>query len=175
MLLFLTGMERYLIVDHQKFTYEGLFNYAELFAVIGGWFFDKNYDWYEKMNQEDLSSTGRQIRVVLEPWKNISDYYKLRIKIRLNVHDLKEVEVESEGQNLRLNQGLIKMTVDGYVISDRKNKWNEKPFYWFLSIILDKYFFRNHFAKAENWLKNDVQDLYTHIRTHLNVFKKYQS
>lgn len=163
--------ERKLIIDHLKFKYEGLFNLTELYEIISGWFFEKGWDWYEKINEEQVTSTGKQIRLVLEPWKSISDYHKLAVRIKVNFTDIKEVEVEHRGKKLRLNQGEIRMIFDGYVVSDRKNKWSEKPFYWFLSIIIEKYLLRSPLTRTEKWLKSDVDDLYNKIKDYLNVFK----
>lgn len=168
--------ERKLVIDHLKFSYEGLFNLNEVYSVISTWFFEKGYDWYEKMNQELVTAQGRQIKMVLEPWKSVTNFYKLIIQIRLNFIDVKEVEVEKEGQALRLSQGLVRMTIDGYVLSDRSGAWTEKPFYWFLTIIGQKYFFRDHFARMEAWLKSDVDDMYNKVKNYLNAMKySYQA
>jgi len=162
--------ERTLVVDHLKFSYEGLFNAAELYNVISTFFFEKGWDWYEKLNQEQITPEGKQVNIVFEPWKNVSDYYKLVTKIVFNLTDLKEVEVEHEGKTIRLNQGMVKITFDGYVIGDRKKKWT-KPFFWFLTVILEKYFFHEHLAKFETWIKSDIDDLLYKIKTYLNVYK----
>mgnify|MGYP001608769909 CR=1 FL=1 len=163
--------ERKLIIDHLKFNYEGLFNVNEVYSVISTWFFEKGWDWYEKINQEQVTPEGRQIRIVLEPWKSVSNFYKLIIHIKLHFVDVKEVEVEHQGETLRLSQGAIRMTVDGYVMSDRSGAWTSTPFYWFLTILGQKYFFRDHFAKMEAWIRSDVDDLYNKIKNYLNVFK----
>jgi len=163
--------ERTLVVDHLKFSYEGLFNAGELYAITSSFFFEKNYDWHEKLNQEMITPSGKQIYIILDPWKNISDYYKLSTNIKIIMTDLKEVEVEHEGQMLKLTQGQLKITFDGYVVSDRKGKWSERPIYWFLSIIMEKYFYRNHLEKFETWIKSDIEDLMYKIKAYLNVYK----
>jgi len=163
--------ERTLVVDHLKFSYEGLFNASELYAVINTFFFEKNYDWHEKLNQEMITPSGKQVYIILDPWKNISDYYKLSTNIKIIMTDLKEVEVEHEGQTLKLNQGMLKITYDGYVIGDRKGKWSGKPTYWLLSILMEKYFYRHHLAKFETWIKSDIEELMYKIKSYLNVYK----
>ncbi len=163
--------ERKLIVDHLKFSYDGLFNAEALYAVVSGWFFEKGWDWHEKLNQELVTPEGRQIHIVIEPWKSAGNYNKLRMIIKINLNDLKEVEIKHEKEVLRLSQGQVRMIFDGYVISDRHNMWKEKPFHWFLSIVMEKYFFREHFAKFEDWIKSDVDDLHQKIKNYLNVFK----
>lgn len=163
--------ERHLVVDHLKFGYEGLFNAAEVYNIISSFFFEKGYDWYEKYNDEQVTPKGKQIYLVLQPWKNASNYYKLQVKITLNINDIKELEVEQKGETMKVNQGIIRMVIDAYVFSDRKGKWGEKPFYWLFSILADKYFFREHYKKFEDWVKSDVEDLQYKIKTYLNVYK----
>ena|SRR3989338_2199754 len=163
--------ERKLVIDHLKFSYEGLFNVSEFYALISSWFFEKGWDWNEKMNQEQITPEGKQIRLILEPWKSVSDYYKLIMHLKINFIDVKDVEVEHNTETLRLNQGVIRMTFDGYVLSDRQSEWTTKPFRWFMSVLFDKYLFKDHFAKFETWIKSDVDDLHTKIKNYLNVFK----
>lgn len=163
--------ERYLIVDRLKLSYEGLFNADELYSLISQFFYEKGWDWYEKMNQTVATSSGKHIRMVFEPWKNVSDYHKLVVAIKLNIVDLKDIKVEHEGKTIRINQGTIRMIFDGYVISDRKSKWSQKPLYWFMGILFEKYFFRSHYQKAEAWIKSDVEDLHQKIKSYLNSFK----
>lgn len=171
--------ERSLVVDHLKFSYDGLFNAAELYNLISSFFFEKGWDWKERLNLEQITPHGKQIRIHLEPWKSVSDYYKLIIDIKLNMNDLKDVEVQHQGQTLRLNQGEVKIIFDGYVVSDRFDRWTKSPkspFYWFLAVVGQKYFFRDHFARNETWLKSDLEDLYGRIKRYLNVFKyNYQA
>jgi len=163
--------EKNLVVDRLKFSYEGLFNVAELYNIISTFFYDKFYDWYEKYNDEQITPKGKQIYLVLQPWKNASDYYKLEIKVHLIISEIKEVEVEQKGEIIKINQGIIKMIVDAYVISDRNEKWSEKPLYWFFSVLADKYLFREHYKKFEDWVKSDLEDLMYKIKTYLNVYK----
>ncbi|MBU0456975.1 MAG: hypothetical protein ABH824_06715 [Nanoarchaeota archaeon] len=164
-------VERTLVIDRLKLSYDGLFNTSELYSVISSFFFERGWDWYEKMNQEQVTPEGKQIHIILEPWKNISDYYKITASIKIHLTDIKDVEVEHDKQILNVSQGSVKITFDGFVVSDRANNWNEKPFYWFLSIILEKYFFKNHYDKAASWIESDVEDLHHQIKSYLNTFK----
>ena len=163
--------ERHLVIDHLKLSYDGLFKIDELYAVISNWFYEKGWDWYEKMNEEQITSTGKQIRIILEPYKNVSDYYTQVISIKLIIKNVKEVDVETKGELVRLHHGLIRMTIDAYLVTDRKGKWKDKPFLWFLSVIFDKYFFREPYLKMENWLKTEVDHLHNQIKDYLNLIK----
>ena len=169
--------ERHLIVDHLKFSYEGLFNATEIYNLIVSFFYEKGWDYHEKMNQELITPSGKQITLILLPWKSSSDYYKLQIKLKVHLIDIKDVEVEHQGQNLKINQGLLRMTIDGYVLSDRNNAWSFDPkekksvWYWLFSLLMEKYFFHNHFRKFETWVKSDIDDLLIKLKSYLNTYK----
>lgn len=163
--------ERTIVVDHLKFSYEGLFNLPELYNLISGFFFDKGYDWNEKINQEMITPDGKQIRLVFEPWKNSSDYYKIIIRVKVHCTDVKDVEIEQEGRTLRLNQGLVHILFDAHVMADRHGKWEGKPFLWFLNVFMQKYFFDEHWNTMRDWVASDVDDLHHKIKDYLNVFK----
>ena len=163
--------ERHLALDHLKFGYEGLFNEGEVFSIISSFFYEKGYDWNERVNEEQITPNGKQIHIIVVPWKNVSDYYKIMVKITLNIIDLKEVEVEQQGQSLKLGQGVLRMTTDAYVMSDRKGKWEGSTLKWLFMVLTEKYLFRNHLAKFETWVKSDVEDLMHKVKTYLNTNK----
>ena len=163
--------ERTLVVDQLKFTYEGLFNASEVYKLVDGWFYEKGWDKNEFMNQELVTPTGRQIKIILEPWKTITDYFKLVMRVKIHMNDVKDVEIEKDGQKIKVNQGEIRMIFDGYVLSDRQGIWNSKPIWWFLSILSNKYLFRENYGRAERWILSDVDDLYQKVKSFLNVYK----
>ena len=84
--------------------------------------------------------------------------------------DLKEVDVEHSGKNLRLSQGTVRLYIDGYIVSDRNGKWTKSPFYWFISYLIERVFNKSHFARMEDWIRSDVSDLYDKIKSYLNAF-----
>lgn len=162
--------EQQVVVNGLQFSYEGLFNATELYKVVSSFFFDKGYDWWEKMNQEMVTQEGRDVRLIFEPWKNVSDFYKLIIKIKLNMLKVNDVEVELDGQMIRTSRGLIEMTIDGYIIYDRKGQWLSKPFYWMLMIFVSRYLFMDNTKRFNAWLKSDIDHLVTNVKKYLNVY-----
>jgi len=162
--------ERYLVVDRLKFSYEGLFNVSEVYAVITNFFFDKGWDYYEKVNQELVTPSGKQFRFVIKPFKSVTDFYKIHILIKLNFFDVKEVEIEHKGQMVRMNQGLMRMMIDAHIQADRKEVWTDGGVKWFLQLIFQKYFFKQHFDQTKDWLESDVSDLYEKVRTYMNSY-----
>jgi len=163
--------EKKLVIDQMKLTFEGIFDLNGLYRTIDSWFYEKNYDKWEKRNYEQVMPTGKDIEIELLPWKKTTDYFKNTIRIRMRFTNIKDVEIEKEGVKLRLNQGKIMMIFDGYLESDYEGKWEEKPLFFLIRTLFDKYVFRPYFNKFEKWLVNDVYDVHGRIQRFLNLYR----
>ena len=162
--------EKRLVIDQLKLTFDGPFDLPGLYKLIDNFFYERNWDKFEKLNTEQVLPTGRNIKIELVNWKSITDYYKITMRIRLYSKDLIHTSIEHDGKTVELNKGKVMLVIDGYVDADRHGKWEGSPFNWFLREIFDKYIFKGHFGKAEQWLVSDVNDLYGQIQTYLNVY-----
>lgn len=166
--------EKKLIVDQVKFTYEGLFDLTELYRLIDSFFYQRNWDKYEKQNIEQVFPTGKHIQWELWPFKNITDYYRMHIKIRARFIDVVKVEVEYEGRKVKLDQGRVRIIFDGYVESDRHQLWEKSPFFWFMRTMLERYVYKRHFRQQEQWLLSDLEELLGRIKSFFNVYRGYE-
>src|SRR3989338_925205 len=163
--------ENRLIVDQTKLTYEGVFDLKGLFEMITQFFYEKGGDYVEKLNTEQIMPQGKTIKIELAPYKNITDYYKLIYRIRIYGTGIKQVELSKDGAKVPLDDGKLMIVIDGYIMSDRYNKWENQPVQWFFRALVDKYIFKVHFLKAEQWLLSDIDDLYLRIKSFLNVYR----
>jgi len=163
--------EKKLVIDQLRLNYEGLFDIPEMYKMIDGWFYEKGYDKYEKKNEEQVLPTGKEIIIDLRPWKKITDYAKNEIRIRIFMHHVKEIDIEKEGAKVTMHQGQIQMIFDGYLETDYENKWENKPIYFFLRTLFDKYIYKGYTSKFEDRLVNDVHDIHTRIKSFLNVYR----
>ena len=160
-----------LVIDQTKLTYEGIFNLKGLYEMITQFFYEKGGDYEEKLNTEQIFPHGRNIKIELAPYKNITDYFKLIYRIRIYGTGIKNVELEQDGAKIPLNDGKLMIIIDGYIMSDRYRKWEHKPIQWFFRALADKYIFKGHYLKAEQWLMSDVDDLYLRLKSFLNVYR----
>lgn len=163
--------ERKIIVDKLRLTYEGLFSVSELFKLVDTYFREKGYDKREKMNFEKVTPTGKFINLEIQPWKKFTDYVKCEVEMRLVMSDLKEVEVEREGVKIKLNQGKVQIVFDGWLTTDYENRWEGKPFFYFLRTIFDKYIYRVYTNKYEHHVIEDVNQIHDRIKGLLNLYR----
>ena len=163
--------EKKLVIDQLKLTYEGLFDLNGLYRVIDSWFYEKGYDKFETKNYEMVLPTGKDIEIELNPWKKITEYFKVTMRLRLRFMNVKNVEIEKDGKKVKINQGKIWLIIDGYLESDYENKWEKNPLLYFLRTLYDKYIFKGYFAKAEKWCVNDVYQLHGIVQRYLNLYR----
>ncbi len=163
--------EKKIVVENLKIEYEGLFSIAELYKLIDRWFKDQGYDKKEIKNIEQVGHEGKYIELELVPWRNVSDYVKYEIKLRLFARNVKEVDVEKDGVKVKLNQGKVLIIIDGYFTTDHEGRWESRPTMFFWRTILDKYFYRGPLVKLESGLVEEISNLHTTLKAFLNLYR----
>jgi hypothetical protein len=163
--------ERRLVVDHLKLSYEGLFNIHELYNLIDRWFREKGFDKRERRNQEIVRPNGRYIELLLEPWKKITDYARHIIRVEIRMLNIKDVVVEQDGKHHNMQSGKVNITFDGYLDTDYEDRWEQKPFYFFIRTLFDKFVYRTYSAQFEDLLAENVAQLHQAIKSFLNLYR----
>ena len=163
--------EKKLVIDQLKLTYEGLFDLNAFYRLVDSWFYEKQYDKHELRNYEQVLPTGKDVELELLPWKKTTTYFKNIIRMRIKFLNVKDVEIEKEGVKLNINQGTIRMIIDGYLESDYEGWWEDRPMFYFIRTLFDKYIYKSQFDKYQGWLIHDIQDLHSRIQKFLNLYK----
>ena len=163
--------ERRLVVDHMRLKYEGLFDLFEFYKLIDNWFREKAFDKRELRNQEHVRPDGKYVELILMPWKKISDYARHVIRIELRVFNLKDVVIERDGNRIKANQGKVDIIIDGYLDTDHEDRWEQKPFYFFMRTLFDKFVYRTYSTQYEELLIENVSQLHTLMKSFLNLYK----
>ncbi|MCX6709494.1 MAG: hypothetical protein NTV63_00880 [Candidatus Woesearchaeota archaeon] len=157
------------VVENLSLSYSGLFNAKELYSTINSWFKEKGYDRREIKNEEHVYPQGKFIDIELQPYKKVSDYAKIVIRIQLTMKDVKDVDIEKEKHKLRLNQGRVDFTFDSYLETDYESRWEQTPFYFLLRTIYDKFIYRSYTRRFEEKASSDLKELYEEIKSFLNM------
>ncbi|MBS3176925.1 hypothetical protein J4457_06855 [Candidatus Woesearchaeota archaeon] len=163
--------ERQIVVEKMHLEYEGLFSVAELYKFINEWLEDKGYDKREKKNIEAVHPEGKSIEIEVEPWKKVTDYAKNVIKLKMAFEEVKEVEIEKEGAKVKLNQGKVHITFDGYLETDYENRWEGKPIFFVIRTMFDKYVYAPFTAGFTEGVKRDIMHLHNNIKAFLNLYR----
>ena len=163
--------ERHVVIDKLRLNYEGLFKVTDLYKTVDNWLREKGYDKREKMMAESVTKGGKYVEWIMEPWKKITDYATIVIKLRVILTDIQEVEVEIDNQKVNMNQGKARFVFDGYIETDYESKWESKPLFFFLRTIMDKYIFKPYTVGFDSNAASDINDLNMRIKSFLNLYR----
>ena len=116
--------ERTLVVDHLKFSYEGLFSAPELYNLISSLFFEKGWDWYEKMNEEIITSilnVGELYYALLKKNAEAAEIWYEKLKqsaVLINVEIIKKaMKFRFENKSKKFSS----IDCVGYVLAKERN------------------------------------------------------
>ncbi|MBW2985328.1 hypothetical protein KY313_01600 [Candidatus Woesearchaeota archaeon] len=163
--------EMELIIEQVRLTYEGLFKATDLYKLIDNWLRTHGYDKRELKSIEKITPSGKYIEVESLPWKKQTEYVKNDIKIRMQLSDVTEVEVEQNGVTVKLNKGKVHFVFDGYLTTDYEQRWEQKPSFIFIRALFDKFFYKTYMDRWKANMIKDVNDLHDTIKSFLNLYR----
>ncbi|MFH1134065.1 MAG: hypothetical protein V1735_06245 [Nanoarchaeota archaeon] len=164
-------VERRLVVDGMKLGYKGLFNASELYKLIDYYFRERGFTKHELKNFEMVMPAGKQIEVIKEPYWKINDYTKFVIRVSLVMTEVKEVAIEKDGTKVKMNQGNVEITFDGFLELDFEHRWEKRPVFYFIRAIFDQFVYKVETEKFEEGLTKEVNELHTQVKAFLNLYR----
>ncbi len=160
-----------IVIDGKKLEYEGLFDPGELYAVIDRLMAQHTFDKNEFMNSQHVYEDSKQMEMDLRPYKKLSDYVKVELKIKIKATNLKLVEIEKGGVKKKLYNGNVKVRFIGYLITDYENAWEMKPFYYLIRMLTDKFIYKSYVHEAKTELITVANEVYDELRSYLNMHR----
>ncbi len=155
----------------QKLTHKGFWNFKEFYEFCFDWL--QNEGWYlaEKEYKEKISAIGKNVEIKWEATKEITDYFKYKLKLNWQVLGLVDAEVEEEGKKIKTNKGEVKITFEAILMKDYESKWEDKPIWKFLRGTYDKYIIKTTAEEQAAKLIGDTNELIGQVKAFLNLGK----
>ena len=163
--------EKRLVIDELELNYSGLFDINELLNAIDQIAADKGYSKQEKRRTETVTQTGKEFYMELRPVKRKTAYYVLMLKLRISIHNMKEVEVRRDDKKVILNEGEIKILFDAWTTTDFEFRWESNPIYYFLRNMFERAFWKVHTDRYLDELVEDCHFLHRNIKAYLNAHR----
>lgn len=111
--------------------FEGIIDMKELYRQMKLWLEDKGYakeDTIEKSYVEKVKPEGKQIEILWEGGKTVSDYIKYKINVTFLFLNTSEVEVQRENIKIKLYKGSFQIFIVGIVEEGGKEWESLGPF-----------------------------------------------
>lgn len=164
-------VERIVLVDKQKMTYEGIFIVKDLYELIDNYLERNGYQKRDLNSSEVVKKEGRFIVMKFEPWKQLSDYAKSVFKVNMRLDEVRDLEIEKEGTKMHANQGKVTLIFDAYLENDFEHKWENKPGFFFVRVLFDKYIFKPFTTNYQSIVMRDFTKFINELRAFLNLYK----
>ena len=85
--------------------------------------------------------------------------------------DVKEIKVKKGKRKKRLNSGNALIIFDGILETDISGKWQQKPVFYFLRAVVDKFIYKFYMNKFEDKLAKDVYELNDTLKEFFDSYK----
>ena len=63
------------------------------------------------------------------------------------------------------------MVMDGYLDTDYEDRWESKPFYFFIRTLFDKFVYRTYSTQYEELLVENCLQLHSTMKAFLNLYQ----
>ncbi len=158
------------VIKGKSISYEGIFNYADLIVLIESFFKKRGFQKHVINHSEHVDKNGKQVKLKIRPHREKKGA-KLEVQATMVIKDMKDDVKEVDGLKISVNKGRIKITVDAYVITDVRGKWEAKPEYTFIKTIFEKFLFSGKAKDYAGWVSKDANDFLDEARSFLNLNK----
>ena len=160
-------LQKELVINNRELIYKGVFRYKELFATINRALEERGYSKNQKKSEELVTEVGKKSYVELRPYKYITAYGKVLIKMKI----LLDKVTETIHENQKFQQGNVSIVFDAWVLTDYEARWGMKPFVYFLKGLIHQFLYKwpleSSFAGTAT---KDTAYVYAHIK---KLFRSY--
>jgi len=163
--------EKRLIIDAIELKYHGLFDLPNLLTEIDKISKARGYSRNEKSREERVTPSGKEFVMEIRPVKKKSAFYALMVKLRVNIHSMKDVEVEQDGRKVVRNEGEISIIFDGWTTTDYKWRRESSPVFYYLRNMFERVIGKVHTDIYIDELVDDTHFFHKNIKAYLNMHR----
>jgi len=160
--------EKNLIINHKKIAHHGLFRADEIFATVNHALEERGYTKREKKSEELVSPGGRLFQMELRPFKVVSSFVTLMIRVHFTFDNVTETTKEVSGVKQKFEQGEVEILFDAWILSDYEHRFGMTPFKFFMKGVINKYLYNSSVDdKFQQQLADDTAFIYARANEYL--------
>jgi len=152
-----------------KVKQTGIFDFKELYRYCYSWLVDEGYLLTEKNYNEKINPNGKEIEIIWDARKKISDYFRFVMKVTWRILGMTTVEVEENGKKLKMDKAQVEIKVEATLEKDYEHRWENNAFTKFLRGAYDKYIIRGRIDQYEGKLFVETDEFLAQIKSFLAI------
>jgi len=164
-------VEKKFVIDGMKLSYNGPFDIIEFYKKVEDWIQDKGKEKDIKKKVENVEPSGKKIEWFIEIWEDVAEYARNVVRMRALFTDVKEVKMKKGKRKKKLNSGKVLIVLDGIIETDIEGRWQQKPIFYFLRALVNRFVWHFYMIKFEDKLSKDCYDLNDTLTDFFNSYK----
>ncbi|MEK6855464.1 MAG: hypothetical protein AABX73_04545 [Nanoarchaeota archaeon] len=156
-------------VIQEKVEQDGLMDFPALYSYAHSIFKEELYGIDEEKYIEKITGNKRDITIEWKATKQLSDYFRIEDKIKFEIKNMTDVEVEIDGAKKKMNKGQITIDIKGIVVKDFDSKWEKSPFTRFTRDVYNKYIIPSRVRDTKEKIKLDIITFKEKIKAFLEL------
>ena len=163
-------VEKKQIVYDLMLKYNGPLSVEEFYSETEKWMREKGMHKELKRKSEQVTPKGRRIEWIIEAWKSFDHDNKEVVRLRALFDTVKEVNIKRKNRSIRFNEGDVFIVIEGFLETQLAKRWTQKPMYFFLRTLYDKYIWPI-LNKYDGEVLADSYDLHKRLKAFFDVYK----
>ncbi|HLD33785.1 MAG TPA: hypothetical protein VJB66_03590 [Candidatus Nanoarchaeia archaeon] len=164
--------QKLLVVNALKVKYKGVFKIEDLFRVLRECITARGYSYHEKRFEERVTEKGKDLFIELRPLKVKTAWTSLTMFLRIQMTNIREVHLEVDKITTTFQEGDLLITLDGWVTYGTRQRWGNKPVFYFIKSVFNKYVYQFPIERnLSGEVASDTSYLYNQLKAHLNLYQ----
>ncbi|MEK6833066.1 MAG: hypothetical protein AABY32_03375 [Nanoarchaeota archaeon] len=153
-----------------KVKYEGVWDFKDFYKFCYQWLTEETaLDVIENKYKEKIVGDSKNITIEWTGLRKVTDYFKFQIEVKFEVMSLVNVEITRDGKKIKMNKGVVEMTVKGTLIRDYEGKFEKTPAKKFLRGIYEKWVIYSRIREYEAKLIEDCNEFLAQAKAFLDL------
>ena len=149
----------------------GIFSFKDFYLFCHEWLTEETGmdPLKEKKYEEKIVGDMKEIKIVWEGEKKLTDYFRFDTKIKFEVKALKEVEVMQGGKKVKTNQGSVKVNIKGILVRDYEGKFERTAYRKFSRGVYEKWVIPSRIEEFETKIASDSDEFLGQAKAYLDL------
>jgi len=154
-----------------KVKYVGVFPYKDFYQFCYDWLTEETelLPFTEKEYEEKISGSEKEVKIKWVGYRELTDYFKIEMKIDFHITNMVNVEINKDGNKIKMNQAKVKITLKGNLLRDYKGKFETRPFNKFLRGIYEKWVISQRVIQFETYLSGKCDEFAGQAKAYLDL------
>jgi len=156
-----------------KVKYNGVVNFADFYKFCYEWLRDETgLLLSEDKYSEKISGNSKNIDVEWSGFRNLTDYFRIEVKVTFKVIGLENVEITQGGGKMKTNKGSIEVGIKGNLVRDYEGKFEKSGFQKFLRGIYEKFVIVARIEEYQGKIVGDCDEFLSQTKAYLDLLGK---